>query len=164
MQVDDGSVVAGRGILFETVRLLRQRHEHNTVAIVVLGQPSDDESFLIDEQTYDVPFNTAIAWHIDLGTNLTPVPGGDELRIDLSDDQDNTVVVTNTSFDLNGAVGEVLGMEQFFGYGGDGDDVLDASAVTSAVYVDLKATTVTTGSHLGCSPTRPGRLHLRRKR
>jgi RTX calcium-binding nonapeptide repeat (4 copies) len=108
----------------------------NTVAIVVLGSPGTDEFFYIDENSGD-PFNTAIAWHIDMGTNATPAPDGDDFEIDLNDDQDNTVVVTNTTFDLNGGVGEILGMESFFGVGGDGDDVFDASAVTSSVFVSL---------------------------
>jgi Ca2+-binding RTX toxin-like protein len=120
----------------------------NTVAIVVLGQPGSDEFFYIDENT-GAPFNTAIAWHIDLGTNATsptafnpvgPVagaPGGDEFEIDMNDDQTNTLVLTNTSFTLNTAVGEILGMESFFGEGGDDDDVFDASAVTSSVYVEI---------------------------
>ena len=108
----------------------------NVVAIVVLGSPGTDEFFYIDEVT-GAPFNTAIAWHIDLGTNATVAPAGDVLEIDLNDDQDNTLTVTNGTFDLNSAVGEVLGMESFNGFGGDGDDVIDASAVTSAVYVNL---------------------------
>jgi Ca2+-binding RTX toxin-like protein len=121
----------------------------NTVAIVVLGSPGADETFLIDEQSGGT-FNTSTAWNVDLGSNATtPTPGdpttstagsagGDFFEIDLNDDQDNTVVVTNGSFDLNGATGELLGMESFFGIGGDGDDVIDASAVTSSVYVDIE--------------------------
>jgi Ca2+-binding RTX toxin-like protein len=108
----------------------------NTVSIVVLGSPGADEFFYVDENTGD-PFNTAIQWHIDLGTNATAAPNGDEFEIDLADDQDNAVVVTNGTFDLNGAVGEILGMESFFGIGGDEDDTIDASAVTSSVYVEL---------------------------
>jgi len=109
----------------------------NVVAIVVLGSPGADELFYIDENS-GATFNTAIAWHIDLGTNATPAPAGDFLQIDLNDDVDNTLTVTNGSFDLNGAVGEVLGMESFEGFGGDGDDVIDASAVTSSVWVDIE--------------------------
>jgi len=121
----------------------------NVVSIVVLGSPGADEFFYIDENT-GAPFNTAIAWHIDLGTNATTptafipgvvptagAPGGDEFEIDFNDDQDNNLVLTNTSFNLNAAVGEILGMESFFGIGGDGDEVMDASAVTSSVWVEL---------------------------
>ena len=72
------------------------------------------------------PRHTAIAWHIDLGTGPN-----NQLTIDLNDDQDNTVVLTNASFNLNGAVGEVLGAPAEWNLnGGDGNDVLDASAVT----------------------------------
>ena len=97
----------------------------NTVSIVVLGQVGASETFVIDENT-GAPFNTAIAWHIDLGTGPN-----NQLTIDLNDDQDNTVVLTNTSFNLNGAVGEVLGAPAEWNVnGGDGNDVLDGSAVT----------------------------------
>jgi Ca2+-binding RTX toxin-like protein len=105
----------------------------NTVSIVVLGQPSNTEFFTIDEAT-GAPFNTAIAWHIDLGTGA-----GDQLTFDLNCDQDNTLVLTDTSFNLNGGVGEVLGGtagDEWNGNGCDGDDVLDASAVT-APFTDL---------------------------
>jgi hypothetical protein len=97
----------------------------NTVAIVVLGQPSSDEAFVIDENT-EVPFNTAIAWNIDLGTGTL-----DQLQIILNTDQDNTVALTDTSFDLNGAAGEVLGAEQFVVVGNDGNDTIDGSALTA---------------------------------
>jgi Ca2+-binding RTX toxin-like protein len=97
----------------------------NTTTIVVLGTVSASEELVIDENTGD-PFNTAIAWHIDLGTGPN-----NQLTINLNDDQDNTVVLTNASFNLNGAVGEVLGAPAEWNLnGGDGDDVLDASAVT----------------------------------
>ena len=105
----------------------------NTVSIVVLGQPSNTEFFTIDEATGD-PFNTAIAWHIDLGTGA-----GDQLTFDLNCDQDNTLVLTNTSFNLNGGVGEVLGGsagDEWNSNGCDGDDVLDSSA-TTAPFTDL---------------------------
>ena len=80
------------------------------------------------------PFNTAIVWNIDLGTGA-----GDDLTFNLNDDVDNTVVLTNTTFTLNGAAGEVLGGsagDEWNVNGGAGDDVLDASAVT-AVFTDL---------------------------
>lgn len=96
----------------------------NTVSIVVLGQPSSNEAFEINEND-EVPFNTAIAWSVDLGTGT-----GDQLSFDLNGDQDNTIVLTDTTFDLNGATGDVLGNENSFVEGSDGDDVEDASVVT----------------------------------
>ena len=105
----------------------------NTVSIVVLGQPSALEEFVIDEASGD-PFNTAIAWHVDLGTGA-----GDFLTFDLNCDQDNTLVLTDNSFNLNGAVGEVLGGtagDEWNANGCDGNDVLDASA-TTAPFTDL---------------------------
>jgi hemolysin type calcium-binding protein len=105
----------------------------NTVSIVVLGQPGSIEQFIIDEATGD-PFNTAIAWHVDLGTG-----SGDFLDFDLNCDQDNTLVLTNDSFNLNGAVGEVLGGsagDEWNAFGCDGNDILDASA-TTAPFTDL---------------------------
>lgn len=102
----------------------------NTVSIVVLGSPSDEEDFDIDEASGGT-FSTAITWHIDLGAN--PALTTDELGIFVNCDQDNTVVLTNTTFNLNGGVGEVLGVEQYDAEGCDGDDVFDASAVTFVV-------------------------------
>jgi Ca2+-binding RTX toxin-like protein len=99
----------------------------NTVSIVVLGVPSAAETFEIDEATGD-PFNTAITWFVDLGTG-----SGDQLTFDLNCDQDNTLVLADTSFNLNGAVGEVLGGsagDEWNANGCDGDDVLDGSATT----------------------------------
>ncbi|MGH9026399.1 MAG: hypothetical protein ACRDWD_09850 [Acidimicrobiia bacterium] len=102
----------------------------NTVAIVVLGQPSADENFDIDEAA-GAPFNTAIVWNIDLGSNT--IGGIDDLGINLNCDQDNNLVLTNNSFNLNAAVGEVLGAELYDMEGCDGDDTIDASAVTFEV-------------------------------
>jgi Ca2+-binding RTX toxin-like protein len=101
----------------------------NTAAIIVLGQPSSDENFHIEEDT-DVPFNTAIAWHIDLGTG-----DSDGLEVQLSGDQDNALVLSDTSFNLNGAVGELLGVEEFFIGGDDGDDTVDGSATSKFMAV-----------------------------
>ena len=98
----------------------------NTVSIVVLGSPGTDETFNIDEASGGA-FNTAIAWHIDMGTNTV---AGDQVGIFLNCDQDNTLTLTNTTFDLNTAVGEVLGTERWDIDGCDGDDVIDSSAVT----------------------------------
>src|SRR5262245_46148248 len=86
----------------------------NTAAVVVLGENGSDETFIIDE-AFDEPFNTAIAWSIDLGTG-----SGDVLTFDLNGDQDNALVLTNTSFTLNGAVGELAGVEEFGVFGSNG--------------------------------------------
>ena len=108
----------------------------NTTSIVVLGQPSVDEGFIIDE--YDGGrFATTIAWALDLGSNATPF--GDSFGWWGSDNVpfDDTITLTDTSFDLNGAAGTLLGVESFYYmYGGEGDDVIDASATTK--YGDLE--------------------------
>jgi len=106
----------------------------NTVAIIVLGQPSSDEIFLIDEESGSGQFPSTIAWAIDLGSNT--VGGVDEFRWWSTDPgfpvRDDTVVTTNTSFDINGAIGELVGVEFQWLYGGEGDDTIDTSGVTSA--------------------------------
>jgi RTX calcium-binding nonapeptide repeat (4 copies) len=96
----------------------------NTVAIVVQGQNGSDETIDIDEDQ-DVPFSTTIAWEIDLGSGT-----GDQLDISL-EDQDNTLVVTNTSFNLNGALGVLSGVEEFDLNGDNGDDTIDGSATSN---------------------------------
>jgi RTX calcium-binding nonapeptide repeat (4 copies) len=111
----------------------------NTVAIIVLGQPSASEYFLIDEWSTGGQFPATIAWAVDLGSN--PVGGLDELDWWGNDGsnpgtavpRDDTVVATDTTFDLNGAVGEMNGVEFFYNYGGDGDDVIDHSALASVI-------------------------------
>ena len=100
----------------------------NTVSIVVLGSPGSDETFTIDELSGGT-FNTAITWNIDLGT------GVDALIIFNADGQDNTTVVTDTSFDLNTAVGEVLGTELYEVFGGDGDDTIDGSGLVNSILI-----------------------------
>ncbi len=105
----------------------------NTVTIVVLGQPSLDEIFLIDERNGG-RFPTSIAWAVDLGTEA--LLGDSFMWIGSDDDggsglmNDDRVVVTDSSFDINGAIGELVGIESFTLIGGDGDDILDASALT----------------------------------
>lgn len=111
----------------------------NTVAIIVLGQPSDDEFFLIDEWSTGGQFPATIAWAADLGSNT--VGGVDELDWWGNDGSnpgtpvpsDDTVVATDTTFDLNGAVGEMNGVEFFYNYGGDGNDVIDHSALSGVI-------------------------------
>jgi Ca2+-binding RTX toxin-like protein len=108
----------------------------NTVSIVVLGTPGADETFVIDEYDSTGQFNTAIAWAIDLGTNTA---SGDWFEWWGSDnlDFDDNVVVTSAGFDLNGAQGELNGSaENMYLYGGDGDDVLDGSALPSSIYFE----------------------------
>ena len=104
----------------------------NTVAIVVLGSPGTAEQFGIDENSGGT-FNTAIAWNLDLGTGID-----DFLTFLLAAGQDNTVVMTDTSFDLNGAVGEVLGVEKFQTFGDDGDDTMDGSGMVNSLLFDAQ--------------------------
>jgi len=99
----------------------------NTVAIVVLGSPGNDETFYIDENT-GATFATSIVWSVDLGTSTV---AGDWLEFYLNDDVENTLTLTNGTFDLNGAAGELLGVENFYVEGGADDDVLDGSALTN---------------------------------
>jgi len=112
----------------------------NTTSIVVLGQPSADEGFFIDEWANDLggAFPATIAWAIDMGSNSTPF--GDTFGwwgSDTFNPTDDAVTLTDTTFDINGGAGTLLGVESFsYFYGGGGDDVLDASAVTK--YVDLE--------------------------
>jgi hypothetical protein len=104
----------------------------NTVAVVVLGSPGADEDFTIDEFEAG-QFPTSIAWAVDLGTGT-----GDFFAWWGSDDVpfDDTVVFTDTSFTINGAVGELLGAEEHWMYGGGGDDTLDGSALTKFVLLE----------------------------
>jgi len=99
----------------------------NTVAVIVLGQPSADENFEIDELSGGT-FPASIAWAVDLGSQTS----ADEFSVLLNGDQDNTIVATDTSFDLNGAKGELVGVEIWDIDGDAGDDTIDASAVTIA--------------------------------
>src|SRR5262245_34812690 len=101
----------------------------NTTAIVVLGENGSNEEFIIDE-SFDEPFNTAIAWSIDLGTDTS-----DQLTFQLNGDQDNTLVLTDASFNPNGAVGELAGVERFSVFGGDGDDTIDGSGTSNFMNV-----------------------------
>jgi hypothetical protein len=102
----------------------------NTTSITVLGSPGTDEIFRIDNAV-GAEFNTAITWAIDLGTNAAGAPPvGDDLVLILSEDTDNVVVGTNTTFTVNGGGGNVLGLENFFVTGNDGDDSIDLSATT----------------------------------
>jgi Ca2+-binding RTX toxin-like protein len=106
----------------------------NTVSIVVLGSPNGDEFFGIDEISGG-EFNTATTWAVDMGGNT--VGGTDEFEIDASDGIDNEIVLTDSSFTLNGGGGELLGVENIQVFTDDGDDIVDASAVSSAVEVNV---------------------------
>jgi len=102
----------------------------NTTSVTVLGSPGTDEIFRIDNFVGD-EFSTAITWAIDLGTNVAGAPPlGDDLFLFLSEDIDNAVVATNTTFTVNGGGGNVLGLENLTVVGSDGDDTIDASATS----------------------------------
>jgi Ca2+-binding RTX toxin-like protein len=102
----------------------------NTVAITVLGSPNGAEFFGIDNNSGG-EFNTAIAWAVDMGGQ--PALTNDQFEIDGSDATDDDIVVTDTSFTLNGGVGELVGVEDIELFGFDGDDSLDASGMTANV-------------------------------
>lgn len=107
----------------------------NTTSVTVLGSPGTDEIFRIDNFVGD-EFSTTITWAIDLGTNVAGAPPlGDDLFLFLSEDIDNAVVATNTTFTVNGGGGNVLGLENLNVVGSDGDDTIDASA--TSIFNDL---------------------------
>jgi hypothetical protein len=95
----------------------------NTTSIVVLGQPSTNEAFIVDNFT-GLQFNTAITWAIDLGTGT-----GDAFGIVGADSAD-TITVTNSSFDINGGGGELNGVEFLAVAGQGGADTIDGSGAT----------------------------------
>ncbi|MFN8232104.1 MAG: calcium-binding protein [Actinomycetota bacterium] len=94
----------------------------------MLGSPSADETFSIDNLSAD-EFNTAITWAVDLGSNT--VGGLDPSLIYGSDNTDDEVTVTDSTFELNGAGGPLLGAELTEVFGNDGDDVIDGSALVN---------------------------------
>lgn len=98
----------------------------NTTSIVVLGQPSANEQFVIDNGT-GLEFSTAITWAIDLGTGT-----GDVFAINAGDG-DDIITVTDDSFDVNGGGGELNGVDVMALVGNGGDDMLDASAASVTV-------------------------------
>lgn len=107
----------------------------NTVAIIVLGQPSNDEFFLIDEEFSNAQFPSTIAWAVDLGSQT--VGGFDEFAWWSTDPggtlRHDTATFTDTSFDINGGMGELVGVETMWIYPGIGDDVVDASALSNVI-------------------------------
>jgi hypothetical protein len=102
----------------------------NTVSIVVLGSPSANEIFYIDN--FDGgEFATAITWAVDLGSQAAG--GFDIFEILGSDTTDDTVVLTDTSFTLNGGGGPLLGVEADLVISFGGDDTIDGSALVNAL-------------------------------
>jgi Ca2+-binding RTX toxin-like protein len=102
----------------------------NTTSIVVLGSPSADEVFYIDNNS-GAEFNTAITWAVDLGSNTA---GGVDVFFIDAGNGDDEVTVTDSTFDLNGGGGPLLGAELSEVFGNDGDDVLDGSAMTANIF------------------------------
>jgi hypothetical protein len=109
----------------------------NTTQVVVLGSPGNDEFFYIDNGGWNggAPFSGTATWAIDMGSNT--VGGFDEVDIYGSTFSaagiDDEVVLTNSGFTMNGAAGTWIGVEYSLVRGFDGDDTLDASAVTSII-------------------------------
>ena len=96
----------------------------NTTTINITGTNAGDEDLTIDENP--TPFN-ATTWNIDLGEIANDT---DDISFEL-DDGDDTLVLTNTSFNLNGKVGTLAGVDNYENVdGNDGDDVIDASVVS----------------------------------
>src|SRR6185503_11883588 len=102
--VDDGTVVANNAILFDGAAC-GSANTGNTTSIEVLGQPGTDEAFTIDNDTFDKPFPSSISWFADLGTGTNDV-----LQI-LGSSADDSIVLTNTSFDMNGGLGTTAGVD-----------------------------------------------------
>ncbi len=109
----------------------------NTTSIVVLGSPNGDEFFAIDNLD-GAEFNTAITWAVDMGGNT--VGGTDEFEIDAADQTSggDNIVLTSSTFTLNGGGGPLLGVETIQVFGGDGDDVVDGSAVGAGTTLFLE--------------------------
>jgi len=114
----------------------------NTLNVVVLGSGAvaGDEVFTIDNRDTGGDFG-AVGFSIDMGNNtalaVPPVvgvgapPGGDSVVVLASDDLDDVVSVTNTTFDINGGVGEWVGTEFVSFFLGDGDDEFDGSGASA---------------------------------
>jgi Ca2+-binding RTX toxin-like protein len=97
----------------------------NTVSVVALGQPGTAETFVLDNFS-GAEFSTSITWAIDLATGSP-----DRFVIHASEDTDDVVVLTDTTFLLNGGAGQVLGGEIAEIRGEDHDDTIDATATTA---------------------------------
>ncbi len=96
----------------------------NTASIVALGV-STAETFVLDNFSGD-EFATSIAWAIDLGSGAP-----DRFVIHASEDTDDTVVLTDSSFTLNGGGGPALGREVSQVLGDDGEDTIDGTPMSS---------------------------------
>lgn len=112
----------------------------NTVAVTVTGQPAADETFIIDEYVTSTRFPSSITWSLDLGSNTSGAGGGDLFGWAGNDGpggpatsapHDDTVVLTDGSFELDGATGQLVGVELVSVVAGAGDDVLDGSALVN---------------------------------
>jgi Ca2+-binding RTX toxin-like protein len=112
----------------------------NAVAVVVTGQPAADETFFIDEYVTSARFPSSITWSVDLGSNTSGVGGGDLFGWTGNDGPsgpaasapfDDTMVLSDGSFELNGAKGQLAGVELVSVVAGAGDDVLDGSALVN---------------------------------
>ena len=130
----------------------------NTTSITVLGSPSGDEWFGIDEASGGT-FPAATTWAVDEGGNSDVNTGGGDWFAWYGNDNVNSVVtLTNTSFNMNGAAGILAGIERFWMDGGyqtaPGGDIIDGSATT--MYNEFYGETATTGSRRGPSRATAG--------
>jgi Ca2+-binding RTX toxin-like protein len=139
LTVSDGTVAgtAAGDIVFDGAPCGGSPNVGNTLSINVTTAVSATAELLVIDNTFGTPdrqFPSTIAWFVDLGQGT-----GDILEFILSGDVDNSLVMTNTSFTLNGGTGTTAGLEILFPIGaaapaaGFGDDTLDGSALTSAV-------------------------------
>jgi hypothetical protein len=133
LSVSDGSVdgtVAG-DILFDNAACGGSPKISNTVQIdVTTTVPSSTETFTIDNTfgaASDQEFPSTIAWFVDLGTGADDV-----LEILGAAQTNNTVTLTDGGFILNGATGTTAGVEIISVTGNEGDDTIDASALTTS--------------------------------
>jgi len=102
-----------------------------TTSVTVLGAPGTNETFIINNNVNFGPplsgeFETDITWGIDLGT------GTDQFAIIAGQGAD-AVVLTDTTFTLNGGGGPLLGAEIDIVLGAAGNDTIDGSALTTSV-------------------------------
>jgi Ca2+-binding RTX toxin-like protein len=104
----------------------------NTTEITVLGQPGTNETFYVDENSAGV-FTAANHFTVDLGTGA-----GDWFEFLGSDNVDDQVTATDASVVWNGVTAALLGVENQWLEGYDGDDMIDASAVSANVYTGLE--------------------------
>lgn len=96
----------------------------NTTQITVQGA-AGVQTLVIDNNGAGGSFPATIGWIVNLGA------GDDEIEIDLEDDVDGTVVLTDSGFTMNGATGVIAGVEAFDIDGGTGNDTIDGSALTA---------------------------------